>query len=159
VIIIKFGKRRTLSALHRLTVGTVENSLPSTRQMLKACLLLPLLMLVFPSMLRSQSRELLGGSSLTVSALGQLSTGDYAPLWLSSNTYGLAPVEANGAYERILLTRPMLADSAFSWRMGYGLDLALLQHGDADFVVQQAMSSWSTSQCRLTVGAREYPWI
>jgi hypothetical protein len=158
VLLIKFGNRPHSSgppSVFRSGCGTQ----PAVHdgQMLKACLLLPLLMLVFPSMLRSQSRELLGGSSLTVSALGQLSTGDYAPLWLSSNTYGLAPVEANGAYERILLTRPMLADSAFSWRMGYGLDLALLQHGDADFVVQQAYVELGYKQWRLTVGAREYP--
>lgn len=95
--------------------------------------------------------------TLDVELSGQLSDGDYAPLWLSSNRYGLGSTESNASYERIALSRSVLADSARQWRVGYALDVALQQNALSPFTVQQAFVEAEWKKLRLTVGAKQQP--
>ena len=82
-------------------------------------------------------------ASLTyrVEASANVSSGEYAPLWLTANRYGLSSVRANSGYLRagLFYAQPLKRD----WRIEAGLDLAgtLNQGADAKqigFVVQQA---------------------
>lgn len=106
---------------------------------------------------QSTWRRLSDGLALDVELNGQLSSGDYAPLWLSGNRYGLSSVEANAAYERLTLSRPIEEDSLREWRIGYALDLALQQNAVTTFTIQQAYVEATWKKLRLTVGAKEQP--
>lgn len=98
-----------------------------------------------------------GGTTLTVEASGTVGGGNYAPLWLSSNRYGLASVQTSSAYERVRLERPIGLDDGRTWRLGYGVDVAAAQHHERAFVVQQAYAEVAWKVLRLTVGSKQQP--
>lgn len=101
--------------------------------------------------------RLTDGLGLDISLSGTASHGDYAPLWLSSNHYGLPSTESCSAYERLQLQRPIATDSLRKWRIGYALDIALLQNNVSDFTIQQAYVEAAWKKLHLTVGAKEQP--
>lgn len=88
---------------------------------------------------------------------GTLSDGDYAPLWLTANRYGLSSVENNAAYLRLAAARSVTADSLRRWRIGYGIDLAVPVNFTSNFVVQQLYADVQWRALRLTIGAKEMP--
>ena len=45
------------------------------------------------------------------------------PLWLNANRYGLSTLDRGNGYLRASVVRPLQADSARRWGVGYGLDL------------------------------------
>ena len=47
------------------------------------------------------------------------------PLWLNANKHGLSSLEKNNGYLRGSLVRPLSADSARRWAVGYGVDVAV----------------------------------
>ena len=60
------------------------------------------------------------------------------PLWLNANKYGLSSLEKNNGYLRGSLVRPLSADSARRWAVGYGVDVAVPVNYTSNIVVQQA---------------------
>ena len=102
-------------------------------------------------------KRLSEGLCLDIELSATTSTGDYAPLWLSSNRYGLPSTESSSSYERVTLSRPIDADSLRQWRVGYALDVALLQNNVSTFTIQQAYVEGSWKKIRLTMGAKEQP--
>ena len=81
-----------------------------------------------------------------VEASANASSGEYAPMWLTANRYGLSSVRANSGYLRAGLFYAQLLKRG--WRVEAGLDLAgTLNHGAdagrAGFVVQQAYGDLS----------------
>lgn len=60
------------------------------------------------------------------------------PLWLNANKYGLSSLEKNNGYLRGSLIRPLSADSARRWAVGYGVDVAVPVNYTSHVVVQQA---------------------
>ena len=44
-----------------------------------------------------------------------LSTGDYTPLWLNANKYGLSSLKTANGYLRGAVTRPLSADDGRKW--------------------------------------------
>ena len=120
-----------------------------------------LVLAVFFFRLHAQAQQtwtrLSEGLALDVELCGQLGTGDYAPLWLSSNRYGMGSTESNAAYERITLARPIQVDSIRHWKVGYALDLALQQNALASFTVQQAYVEAIWKKLQLTIGAKQQP--
>lgn len=103
----------------------------------------------------AQSR--FAGTELSVSASATVATGDYAPLWLTANRYGLGSVRTASAYERATLQRSMDADSSRCWRLGYGLDLALAQGHERVGIVQQAYAEMAWKCLHVTLGAKQQP--
>ncbi len=85
-----------------------------------------------------------------------LSNGDFAPFWLTANRYGLSSVENNSGYLRGGLFRPIEADAARNWRIGFGADIAVPVNYTSDFVVQQLYADVQYKLIRLTVGQKEY---
>lgn len=95
------------------------------------------------------------GLNLSVEASGTASSGDNAPLWLSSNKQGLVSPYGNSAYERVSLTRNLSADSLRNWHLGYGLDLQLCQNAQSSLFIHQAYAELEWMKARVTLGAKE----
>ena len=98
--------------------------------------------------------RLLQGLESQVSVSGTTSSGSYAPLWLSANSYGLNSVEQNSAWQRVELFRPLDADSLRLWRLGYGMDVALHENSVSTFDIQQLYASLQYRKLRLTLGSK-----
>ena len=79
------------------------------------------------------------------------------PLWLNANKYGLSSLEKNNGYMRAAVIRPLRADSARRWGIGYGLDLAVPYHFTSNYVVQQAFFEARWLNGSISIGSREYP--
>lgn len=113
------------------------------------------LLLLVPLAAMSQTR--LQGLSLKVEASATAASGDYAPLWLSSNRYGLGSVRTASGYGRVAALRPIENDSARTWRLGYGLDLVVAANHEHTFSIHQAYAEVAWKVLRLTLGAKERP--
>lgn len=85
------------------------------------------------------------------------STGDYAPMWLTANRYGLSSVRPFSGYQRAFILRNIENDSTRAWRLGYGLDLALAENHERVGIVQQAYVEAAWKCLRLTIGQKELP--
>ena len=99
----------------------------------------------------------LGGDvQYQVEAQGNFSKGK-TPLWNNANKYGLSSLERNNGYMRGTVIRPLSADSARRWGIGYGVDIAVPVNYTSHFVVQQAFAEVRWLHGVLSVGAKEYP--
>ncbi len=105
----------------------------------------------------SLQRDFLRETVLTVEASATAATGDFAPLWLSANRYGLSSVEPQSAYFRARLERDILHDALRNWRLGYGLDLAVAAGHERTGIVQQAFVEAAWKRISLTLGAKQQP--
>ena len=99
----------------------------------------------------------LKGTELTFEVSGTASSGEYAPLWLMSNRYGLGSVRPYSNYERARVERDIHLDADLNWRLGYGLDLALTFGHERRGIVQQAYVEGAWKKLRLTLGAKQQP--
>ena len=86
-----------------------------------------------------------------------LSDGEYEPLWLNANKYGLSSLDKANGYIRGKLQRPLTSINGSEWAVGYALDAALAAGFTSTLVVQQAYAEVGWKKGRLTVGSREYP--
>lgn len=106
----------------------------------------------------ANAQNLASGLRLDIEAQGSVSPcGDFAPLWLSSNKYGMGSIKNYSAYERVSLMRTEDNDSTRNWRLGYGIDAAVQEGFTSPFVLQQAFASIAYKKVKLTVGAKETP--
>ncbi len=103
----------------------------------------------------AQSR--LEGIDMSIEASATASSGDYAPLWLSANRYGLGSVRPYSNYERVRAERSLQQDSTRSWRLGYGLDVAVAFGHERTGIVEQAYAEGSWKILKLTLGAKQQP--
>ncbi len=104
-----------------------------------------------------ENANILDGVTTVFESSTTVSDGDFAPLWLSSNRYGLVSVEPNSNYERAALFRPYETDSLRQWKYGYGLDVALCFNHTSSVSVQQAYFDVVYKKMKLTVGAKQQP--
>ena len=96
--------------------------------------------------------------SLEYRVEAQVSISDGAtPLWMNANKYGLSSLDKTNGYLRAAIERPLAADSARQWGIGYGLDVAVPFHYTSHFVVQQAFAEVRWLHGVLTVGSKEQP--
>lgn len=102
-------------------------------------------------------RRLLHNLQYTGETQATLSTGDYAPFWLTSNKQGLSSVENSSAYLRGSLIRPVETDSMRKWQVGYGVDVALAAQFTSSLVIQQCFGDVRYRALGLSVGAKERP--
>lgn len=115
--------------------------------------LLPILAVTLPSLAQT-------GASLSyrVEADANVSTGEYAPMWMTANRYGLASERPNSGWLRAEMTYDLPLKR--NWRVSAGLDLAgTLNSGAvadrARFVVQQAYADVSWKMLTLSIGSKE----
>ena len=85
------------------------------------------------------------------------SSGEYTPLWLQANRYGLSSLEKTNGYLRAALSRPVEADSLRQWRRGGCADIAVTTGFTSRMVVQQLYGEIGWKKGLLTVGAKEQP--
>lgn len=81
------------------------------------------------------------------------STGEYAPMWLTANRYGLGSVNPHSAYGRA----GMAYEKAFKndWSIHAGLDLVGAVRHNAHFIIQQAYADVSWRFLTLSIGSKE----
>ena len=79
------------------------------------------------------------------------------PLWLNANKHGLSSLDAQNGYARAALMRPLGADSARRWGVGYGVDAVLPVNYTSKLIVHQAFAELRWLKGVLSVGAKEYP--
>ena len=84
-------------------------------------------------------------------------TGDYTPLWLNANKYGLSSLERTNGYVRGGVFRSIDNDSARQWAWGAGADVAVAGGFTSTLVVQQAYGELRWLKGLLTVGSKEQP--
>ena len=82
-----------------------------------------------------------------------VSDGDYAPLWLTANRYGMTSNESKNAYLRagIAWNKTLKHD----WRIAAGLDLAGGKNLTSNFWIQQAYADISWKKLTLSLGSKE----
>lgn len=83
--------------------------------------------------------------------------GNYAPLWLSSNRYGLSSVETAWNFERAAIHRDMAADSTRKWRLGYGADIAIMFGGEQTVCLQELYIEAAWKRLYITLGSKQHP--
>lgn len=91
-----------------------------------------------------------------VEAQVSLSDG-HTPLWLNANKHGLSSLKSENGYMRAAITRPLQADSARRWAVGYSLDMVAPAGYTSHVVVQQAYAELRWLHGVLSVGSKEWP--
>ncbi|MCF0193637.1 MAG: hypothetical protein HUK00_00445 [Bacteroidaceae bacterium] len=81
--------------------------------------------------------------------------GKFAPMWLSSNRYGLASVKTAWNYERVALHRDIENDSLRNWRIGYGADIAVMFGGERTFCLQELFAEFAWKKVYITLGSKK----
>lgn len=84
-----------------------------------------------------------------------VSNGDYAPVWLTANRYGMAGNEPNFAYVRAGAEWNKVLPK--NWRIDAGMDLAGGKNLSSKFWVQQAYADVSWKTLTLSIGSKERP--
>ena len=103
------------------------------------------------------TRDLATETELRLEASATVASGTFAPLWLTSNRYGLASVEPFSNYERASIERPIECDDARRWGIGYGLDVAVAFGHTRTFVLEQAYVEGRYHKLSITLGAKQQP--
>jgi len=116
-----------------------------------------LLIMCSPLVMRAQQHSLTDSIQYRVEMQATLSSGDYTPLWLNANKYGLSSLKTANGYVRGASYRPLSADDGRKWGIGYGADIAVAAEFTSTLVVQQAYVEGRWLKGVLTVGAKEYP--
>lgn len=127
----------------------LSNALPSA-----------VLLLAMPSLQAQQNdtRRLFSDVNYQIEAQATVATQDnLSPLWLNANRHGLSSVDKHNGFLRAGLSRPIEADSARSWRIGYGIDAAVAYNFTSSFFVQQLYADAEYRKVRLSVGSKERP--
>ncbi|MBQ7494956.1 MAG: hypothetical protein IJT75_04230 [Bacteroidaceae bacterium] len=102
-------------------------------------------------------RQHITGATLTLETSTTVSTGDYAPLWLTANRHGLSSVRSSSNYERARLQRDTREDAGRPWQLGYGVDVAVAFGHERTGIVQQAYVEGRWRNLRLLLGQKEEP--
>lgn len=82
-------------------------------------------------------------------------TGEYAPLWMSANRYGLSSVSPCSGYLRAGIERPIESDLGGPWRFGYGADVAFAAGYTSCVIPQQVFAEVEYRNVRLELGQKE----
>jgi hypothetical protein len=89
----------------------------------------------------------------------QLTTGsgDNNPLWLNANKYGLSSVSPNNGYFLKGVGRPLEADSARNWGVGFYVDLGAAYNFTSGFFVQELYADFRFKKVVLSLGSKNRP--
>ena len=104
-----------------------------------------------------QERSLTDSLSYRAEMQATMTSGDYTPLWLNANKYGLSSLKTANGYLRGSISRSLSADDGRKWGLGYGADVAVATGFTSTLIVQQAYVEGRWLKGILTVGAKEYP--
>ncbi len=102
-------------------------------------------------------RDLLSETTVAIETSVTAATGDVAPLWLTSNRYGLGSTEPYSNYERVTGGRGIELDAGRRWGVGYGVDVAVGFGHTRSFILEQAYVEGRFKKLGLTLGAKQQP--
>ncbi len=112
---------------------------------------------IWPSSVQAQLSRLGEDIEYHGQVTGTAASGSTAPFWFTSNRYGLGTTEGESALLRVGIQRNAEADSLRNWRIGYGLDAAVLANFDSHVVLQQLYADFGWKALRLSIGQKERP--
>ncbi len=107
-----------------------------------------------PILASAQKEDLANGLDIGIEVQASASNSK-TPLWLNANKYGLSSLDKNNGYVRFSAIRPVVADSARSWKWGYGVDVAVAANYTSTLVVQQAFAELRWKHGALEIGSKE----
>lgn len=84
----------------------------------------------------------------------QLSS-DITPFWHTANKYGLSGIRETWGYLEAGISRQTESDSAYNWKIGYGLSLAASYNMTSAFSVQELFADIQWKRVRLSVGSKK----
>lgn len=116
-----------------------------------------LLLLLSLLALTANAQPRTDGMEATVEASATVADGDFAPLWLTANRYGLGSVRPHSFYVRARVERGLAMDSARTWQLGYGVDVVAAGGHERRAMLQQAYVEGAWKLLKLTIGAKEQP--
>ncbi|MBQ9285145.1 MAG: hypothetical protein IJ209_02515 [Bacteroidaceae bacterium] len=104
-----------------------------------------------------RTHDLISSTVASIETSVTAASGSFAPLWLTSNRYGLASVEPSSNYERAALGRDIHLDDAQRWGVGYAVDVAVALSHTRRFVLNQAYVEGRYRKLGITLGAKQQP--
>lgn len=108
-----------------------------------------LLLLATPALAQEGAKDF----QYRVEMAGTVSSGTYAPLWLTANRFGMESEKPNSGYLRAGLE--WHRQLRRGWRIDAGLDLAGGVKQTSDFWIQQAYADISWKMLTLSIGSKE----
>lgn len=113
-------------------------------------------MLTIPTVISAQTfSDLDDGLHADVEMSGTVASGDYAPLWLSSNKQGIVSAKNKSVYLRVGAFREIENDSLRTWKRGYGVDIYGAAGSQSHFMIHQLFAEFQYMKVKLTVGKKE----
>lgn len=103
----------------------------------------------------ASAQSKLGGLEYKAEVQASVSYGK-TPLWLNANKYGLSSLDKQNGYVRAAVVRPLSADSARRWGLGYGVDAVLPVNYTSKTILQQAFAEVRWLHGVVSVGAKEH---
>lgn len=94
--------------------------------MRRKLLFLALSGICFQAFSQTDAGRIVRDMDLELETTTTVSGGNYTPLWLSSNRYGLSSTHKTWNYERVALHRDIQNDAQRNWRFGWGADQIIL---------------------------------
>lgn len=88
-----------------------------------------------------------------VEAVGSAATGTYTPFWMTSNQYGVLPLEAGNGYLRPRVSLHQSFGNGFHWTAG--IDAVLSAPRYRNFHMQQIYAGIGYKSLLLTIGSKE----
>ena len=84
---------------------------------------------------------------------GSAATGDNTPFWITSNQYGVVPLNSNNGYGRVGIFHNQWFGKGFRW--GAGLDVIATVPRHKNFHIQQIYASLGYKCLEMTLGSKE----
>lgn len=85
------------------------------------------------------------------------SDGEYTPLWLNANRYGLSSLELANGYFRAGVFRSLEQDSLTKWKRGFGADAVMAGGFASSTFFHQVYGEIGWHHGLLTIGSKEQP--
>lgn len=123
--------------------------------MRRKLLFLALSGICFQAFSQTDAGRIVRDMDLELETTTTVSGGNYTPLWLSSNRYGLSSTHKTWNYERVALHRDIQNDAQRNWRFGWGADLAVMFGGERTINVTELFAEAAWKRLYLTVGSKK----
>ncbi len=85
------------------------------------------------------------------------SGGDFTPLWLSANKYGLSSLDKYNGYLLAGLNKPLAKTTDKAFDYGYGASVAVGYNFTSTLIIQEAYAEGRWLKGVLTIGSKQWP--
>lgn len=102
---------------------------------------------------KTQTNYNIATTTYQVDAFGSAATGSNTPFWISSNRYGIVPLESGNGYLRPNITHSQSFGKGFYWSAG--IDAIITTPRYKNVYIQQLYAQLGYKSIQLTVGSKE----